>query len=83
MNKWFIELFQDDGKADIGKICVALIVLACITWISYIMFKTHDLHQADLGGISALITASGGVHFGINKIDNIVAAWKGNNPGGK
>lgn len=69
------EFFMDDGKGDMGTVCVFLCVCAVIFWVSYLVIKTHTM--PDLSGPTAFIAASGAVHYASSKVDNVVSAWRG------
>jgi len=70
------EVFMDDGKGDMGMVCLLLCVLGTIGWITYLVIKNHAM--PDLTGPTTFISASGALHFASSKVDNIVSAWKGN-----
>lgn len=68
------ELFQDDGRADIGKVCLAVCTTAVIAWVTYLVHKNGSM--PDLSGPSVFLGASGTVHYASSKVDNIVSIFK-------
>lgn len=67
-------LFSDEGKPDIGPVCTFLSTAAVIGWITHIVWRTHAI--PDLTGPGIFMGASASLHAGVNKINDIVTAFK-------
>jgi hypothetical protein len=70
--------FCDNDKPDIGKVGAFIIIVSCMWWVFHVVWHTGAI--PDLTGISALIGVGSGLPYAINRVDDVVAAWKGNTP---
>ena len=68
------EALSDDGKADVGKICSVLITISVLTWVFLFLLKHWAL--PDLTGPATFMGIGTASHYGINKVNDIVAAYK-------
>lgn len=71
--------FTEDGTiGSYSRIASAAIVLATIAWVSFLVFKHGTM--PDLTGPLSFLTTGVGVHMGVNKASEIMAAVKGQKP---
>lgn len=73
---WLREVFSEDGQGSFCRVAQGLIVAATLGWISYLVVRTNTM--PDLGGPSLFIATGAAGHYGINKMESIVTAFKGN-----
>src|ERR1051326_8349030 len=84
MNKWqkfvhFVEgVFSDNGSPSWSRISGGLILTAVIAWVTYLVLRNNTL--PDLTGPTILITGGGGGMYGLNRLPDMLAAFRGNPP---
>jgi hypothetical protein len=69
-------LSESPGVPSYSRLASGVIVLAVISWVSYVVFKTDAL--PDLSGALFFLTGGVGIHYGTNKASEIIAAVRGN-----
>lgn len=67
-------IFSENGEGSYSRLASFIITLAVLIWVSHVVYKTHAI--PDLGGASAFIATGVGVHYGINKADDIMDTYK-------
>jgi len=75
MNQFIKDLFCDDNKPDIGKVCILLTITSAISWVTYFMCAHHGVIP-DLAGICAFVGTGAGLPKAINHVDDCISAWK-------
>ena len=67
------ECFSDGGQISYSRCASGVIVLACVSWVSYIVFRTRLI--PDLQGVALFLSTGVGVHYGSNKLPDILSAF--------
>ncbi len=67
-------LFSDDSKPDIGAVCTMLTTLSVLLWVSHVVWHTHSI--PDLTGPATFVGVGAASHYGVNKVNDVVSAWK-------
>lgn len=67
-------IFSDNGAASYSRCASGFIVMAVVGWVSYVIFKTHTIPALD--GPSMFLGTGVGVHYGSNKLPDIMGAFK-------
>jgi hypothetical protein len=73
-------VFSEDGQGSYSRVASGIIVFSTIFWVTYLVIK-HAV-MPDLTGPAAFLSTGVGVHYGTNKMSDIVSAFKGNNGNG-
>lgn len=71
-------VFSEDGQGSYSRLFSGIIVLCTLAWITSVVIKSHAL--PDLTGPSAFIASGVGIHYGVNKFNDVVKDYK--NPTG-
>jgi hypothetical protein len=76
--KFLREVFSESGEGSYSRCAAGAIVVATITWVSYVVFRTKAI--PDLTGPLSFMSSGVAVHYGTNKAADIIAAFKGQTP---
>jgi hypothetical protein len=70
-------IFSEDGQGSFSRMAQGFIVLMTCGWVTHVVWKTHAI--PDLGGVSVFIGTGALGHYGLNKAESIVGAFRGKN----
>ena len=67
-------VFSEDGQGSYSRIASAVITLTVLSWVTHVVWRTHVV--PDLTGALAFLTGGVGVHYGVNKFNDVVDTYK-------
>lgn len=68
------EVLSDSGQPSYSRCASAFIVLSVVGWVTYALLKAHAI--PDLQGPAWFLSTGVGVHYGSNKMPDIIASFK-------
>ena len=74
MFKFLREVFSDDGQGSFSRVSEGVIVLAVVSWVSFVVWKNHAI--PDLTGPTMFLSTSATALYGIGKIAGAFQAAK-------
>jgi len=69
--RFWTGVFSDNGVPSFSRVATALILIAAVTWISYIVYFKREI--PDVGGVAILI----GTLYGLNVAGNAASRFGG------
>lgn len=73
------EVFSENGQGSFSRVAQGSIVFAVIGWVTYLVLKTHSM--PDLSGPSLFVGTGAAGHYGINKAQDMITAFRSNGNG--
>jgi hypothetical protein len=71
-------VFSEDGQGSYSRVFSGLITFSVLSWITFVVYKIHLI--PDLSGATMFLASAVGVHYGVNKVNDMIKDSKVGKP---